>query len=283
VTAALGSSPPIYTPLVLGVAQTRFLDAKSKIDATKELCFAAPISDGPMAVSWGKAKELTPIPSFADHAATGSRFADLPLAAANKKNYALWQKDFATWLSESQQLVLIKSPSLGYVSRVGESEGDFRVRMQLMARELRDENAEKVRKKYAVKMDKLDERIRKAQMALEKEQLQAKEQKYQTAVTVGTTLLGAFLGRKGVTGARTSARDVGRSMKQQEDVKDYKENLEVLRKERSELDEEFQSEIATMEKKNDPLTEVFEKLTVSAKKSNVSVRLLALVWSPDPW
>jgi DNA helicase HerA-like ATPase len=281
VTAALGSNPPLYKPLVLGVAQMRFLDTKNKIDATKELCFATPISDEPMAVSWGKAKEFAPIPSFADHAATGSRFADLPQAATSKKNYSLWGKDFSAWLSESQQLIFLRSPSLGHVSRVGESEGDFRVRLQLMAREMRDENAEKVRKKYAPKMEKLNERIRKAQMALEKEQLQAKEQKYQTAVTVGTTLLGAFLGRKGVTGARTSARDVGRSMKQQEDVKDYKENLEALQKERSDLDAEFQSEIATMEKKNDPLTEAFEKLTISAKKSNISVRLLALVWSPD--
>jgi DNA helicase HerA-like ATPase len=282
VTAALGSSPPVYKPLLLGVAQTRFLDTKNRIDAAKELCFAAPISDGPMAVSWENAKELTPVPSFADHAATGSRFANLPQAAANKKNYALWQKDFTTWLSESQQLVLMRSPSLSQVSRVGESEGDFRVRMQLMAREKRDESAEKVRKKYAQKMKKLDERIRKAQMALEKEQLQAKEQKYQTAVTVGTTLLGAFLGRRGVTGAKTSARDVGRSMKQQEDVKDYRANLEELRKERVALDAEFQSEIAAMDKKNDPLTETFEKLTISAKKSNVLVRLFALVWSPDP-
>ncbi len=281
-TAAIGSAAPVYKPLILGVAQARFVDAKNRIDAAKEVCFATPVSDEPMAVNWANAKELSPAPSFSDHPATGSKFADLPQAALSKKNYTLWQKDFATWLSDNQRLALMRSPSLGHVSRVGESEADFRVRLQLMAREMRDDNAEKIRKKYAEKLDKLDEKIRKAQMALEKEQLKAKEQKYQTAVTVGTTLLGAFLGRKGITGARTSARDVGRSMKQQEDVKDYKENLEVLKKERSELDAEFQSEIAVMEKKSDPLTEVFEKLDISAKKTNIAVRFLALVWSPDP-
>jgi hypothetical protein len=281
-TTALGSSAPLYKPFILGVAQARFADTKNRIDAAKELCFITPVSDGPMAVNWGSAKELSPVPSLADHAATGSKFSDLPQAAANRKNYPLWQKDFTAWLAESQQLTLMKSPSFGQVSRLGESEADFRVRLQLLARETRDENAEKVRKKFADKMGKLDEKIRKAEMALEKEQLQAKEQKYQTAVTMGTTLLGAFLGRKGITGARTSARDVGRSVKQQEDVKDYEETLEVLKKERSKLDAEFQSEIAAMEKKNDPLTEAFEKLAISAKKTNVTVRLLALVWSPDP-
>jgi DNA helicase HerA-like ATPase len=280
-TAAQGSSPPLYKPMLLGIAQAHFVDTKNKIDATKELCFITPISDGPVSVDWGKAKEIFSTPSFADRPATGSIFANLPQAATNPKSYAIWQRDYSAWLSENQRLELMRSSGLGQVSKVGESESDFRVRMQLIAREKRDENAEKIRREYAPKMAKLDERIRKAQMTLEREQLQAKEQKYQTAVTVGTTLLGAFLGRRGVSGARTSARDMGRSMKQREDVKDHEENLETLQKERSNLDAEFQSEIATMDKKNDPLTEAFEKLTIAAKKSSISIRLCTLVWSPD--
>jgi DNA helicase HerA-like ATPase len=282
ITAMQGSSPPLYKPALLGIAQVRFVDAKSKIDAIKELCYITPVSSGPVSVDWAKAKEIVPVPHFADRPATGSKFADLPQAALNLKSYAIWQRDYSAWLSESQRLELMRSPSLGEVSKVGESEGDFRVRMQLIAREKRDGNAEKIRQKYAPKMARLDERIRKAQMALEKERLQAKEQKYQTAVSVGTTLLGAFLGRKGVSGARSSARDMGRSMKQREDVKDYEENLDALRKERSALDAEFQSEIVDMDNKNDPLTEAFEKLTIAAKKSSISIRLCTLVWSPNP-
>jgi DNA-binding ferritin-like protein len=75
---------------------------------------------------------------------------------------------------------------------------------------------------------------------------------------------------------------MGRTMKQREDVKDSEENLDALRKERTDLDAEFQSEIAAMDKKNDPLTEAFEKLTIAAKKSSISVRLCALVWNPNP-
>lgn len=282
ITSAMGSAPPNYKPLILGIAQLHFVDTKNKVDATKEVCFATPVSDGPIVVDWRNAKELTPIPALADHPAAGSRFSDLPQAAANKKNYQVWEKDFRAWLLGSQQISLMRSPSLNLVSRVGESEGDFRARLQLVARELRDANAERIRKRYAAKMEKLDDRIRQAEMALEKEQLKAKEQKYQAAVSVGTTLLGAFLGRRGIAGARTSARDVGRSMKQQEEVKDYRENLEALKKERSELDAEFRSEIAATEKKNNPLTETFERLAISAKKTNVTIRLLALVWSPEP-
>lgn len=282
ITAAEGSSPPVYRPMLLGLAQARFVDAKNKVDATKEIGFIAPLSDGPITVEWGKAKETAPNPALADRAAAGSRFADLPHAATSVKSYALWQKGYAAWLAEGQRLELLRSPSLGYVSRAGESEGDFRIRMQLIARERRDESADKIRQKYAPKMAKLDDRIRKAQMALEREELQAKEQKYQTAVSVGTTLLGAFLGRRGVSGAKTTARDFGRSARQREDVKDSKENLEALKKERAALESDFEEDIKLMEKKNDPLTEALEKLTIAPRRADITVRLCALAWNPNP-
>jgi hypothetical protein len=276
-----GSGKPLYIPMLLGFASVRFADTKSKIDAIRDLSFITPLTDGPVAVNWEESKVITPAPKLLDHPAENSSFADLPQVATDPKRYTAWQKDFVVWLLNSQRLVLMSSPSLGQVSNVGESESDFRVRLQLAAREKRDEAAEKIRKRYTPKMARLDDRIRKAQMAVERVQLQAKEQHYQTAVLIGTSLLGAFLGRRGTSGARTTARDLGRSLKQREGEKDSKENMEALRKERADLDAEFQSELDAMEKKIDPLTEQFEKLTIAPKKGDISLQLLTLVWSPE--
>lgn len=274
------SGQQIYAPKLLGIAQLRYADLKQKVDHTKEVCFLVPFSEGPITVDWGMAKEVSPPPHLESQPSPGHGFMPLPEAASSPKSYAAWQNAFLSWLSESQRLELWRSPSLGATSRPGESERDFRARLQLMAREMRDESAERIRAKYAAKIAKLDERIRKAEMALEKQQLKAKEQKYQTAITVGTTLLGAFLGRKGVSGARTSARDVGRTFKQQEEARDRIENLDSLKKERSAIEAEFQSELASMSSKTDPLSEQLEMVSLPAKKSNITVKLFSLVWDP---
>ena len=77
---------------------------------------------------------------------------------------------------------------------------------QRLARELRDKNVEKLRSDYAPKLTALEERIRKAQQRVEKEQSQAGERTTQAYLSVGSSLLGALLGRKAASAANVSAR-----------------------------------------------------------------------------
>jgi hypothetical protein len=133
--------------------------------------------------------------------ASDALFGSLPAEASKAKSYAAWSRDLVQWLYASQTLELHKSPSLGETSKPGESERDFRLRLQQAGRENRDGSVEKLRKAYAPKMAALEERIRRAEQATEREKEQANQQKLQTAISVGATLLGAFLGRKAVSTA----------------------------------------------------------------------------------
>ena len=116
----------------------------------------------------------------------GARFADLPPAATKAKNYAAWQKDFGTWLYQTQKLSILRSPATGLTSNAGESERDFRTRLQQGAREQRDAVAETLRQKYAPKLAALQERLRRAQQAVERQQaeaaLQRSERRYRELV-----------------------------------------------------------------------------------------------------
>src|SRR5438132_5786302 len=126
-------------------------------------------------------------------------FATLPPEAGKIKNYEVWKRSFAEALYRSQKLELLRSPGLKQISRPGESERDFRIRLQQLAREERDQWAKKLRQKNAPKIAALEERIRRAQQAVDREAAQAKQQKLQTAISFGTTLLGAFMGRKALS------------------------------------------------------------------------------------
>ena len=108
-------------------------------------------------------------------------------------------------MSANETLELLKSPSTGEVSGADESERDFRARLQHKGREARDEAVEALRKKYGPKQAALDERLRRARQAVERESEQATGAQLQTAISVGATLVGALFGRKTVSASARSA------------------------------------------------------------------------------
>ena len=90
-----------------------------------------------------------------------------------------------------------------------------------------------MRQKYAAKIAALDEKLRRAQQAVDRESEQASAQKIQTAVSFGATVLGALLGRKAISAttlgrATTAARGVGRTMKESQDIARAKESVEAV-------------------------------------------------------
>ena len=98
--------------------------------------------------------------------------------------------------SSGRQLELLKSPASNEVSRPGNLERDFRVRLQQAGRERRDQHIESLRRKYAPKITALQERVRRADQQRQKQQAESKTSQVQAAISVGASILGAFLGRK---------------------------------------------------------------------------------------
>ena len=285
-----GSGPSgsalLYRPMILGAAKVTFVDTKIGVDESVEVCCLTAITDQAVPVSWDDSQD--PGVGTADletDAASDAQYEEAPAVAGKAKSYQRWNKDFVAFLYGNQKLELMKSPSTREVSKPGEAERDFRVRLQQAAREQRDGQVEQLRQKYAPKMAALQERIRRAQQAVERESSQANQAKLQTAISFGTTLLGAFLGRKAVSvsslgRATTAVRGVGRSMKEQQDVGRAAESVEVLQGHLAELEAELQSETQALEAKLDAQSEQFETISVKPKKTNISVQLVALAWAP---
>ena len=88
-------------------------------------------------------------------------------------------------------MTVYKSARFKETSLPGESEGDFRNRLSVAAREERDAAVEKLRVKFAAKHATLQERIRKAEQAVSREAEQARGAKVQTAISLGSSILGA--------------------------------------------------------------------------------------------
>jgi hypothetical protein len=270
-----------YQPMIVGAAQIIFSDQKAKVNVTKEKIFLAPVSAKLTSVNWDEAKETSlKITELANHPKEDYPYAEVPSAALQKKNYALWAKDFTNWLTRTQAVQLFKSPSLNEISKPGETERDFRIRLEQKAREERDKQVAKLREKYSSTFSRLDERVRKAKMSLDEQEAQAKSQKYQVAVSIGEAILGSFIGRKSISRASRTTRAISRSQKESRDKKNAEKNLQAAEQERARLEQKFQTEIKNTETKINMLSETLENIQIIPSKADIMVRLLALAWVP---
>jgi len=284
--AAPAGSTLLYEPKLFGSAQVRVSDTKNKIDVSRDIAVLTPITDEAVPVAWDQAtmvgftsSELTPAPEG------DAGFAELPAVAGKKKSYDGWTKDFAGWLLQSQKIELLRSPSLKAVSKPDESERDFRVRLQESTRQDRDKASEALRQKYAPKQAALQERRRRAEQAVARESEQATQQGIQTAISVGATILGAFLGRKSINvgtigRATTAARGAGRVLKETQDVGRAKETVAAVDEAIAALDAQFKAEADALGARTDPLTEPFETIALKPTRQGITVRLVALAWAP---
>ncbi|UCE08610.1 MAG: ATP-binding protein, partial [bacterium] len=239
-----------YEPMLLAIGKIYLSDSKAGITTDKDVSYLAPFSDHPSKINWDEAQEIDfkveDIKKSPE--VEGAFFGEFPKEAGTKQSYLSWSKAFNEWLYRNQKLELFESPSLTTVSEPGEAERDFRIRLQLVAHEKRDMLVERLRQKYASKIARLEERIRRAEQAVDREREQAQQQKLQTAISFGTTLLGAFMGRKKMSRstlgrATTAARGAGRAMKEAKDVDRAEENLQVLQQQLSELQAQLSEEI----------------------------------------
>jgi hypothetical protein len=270
----------IYHPNIIGAAQIRFTNTKTGIDLIRDVVFLTPVTDEPISVNWDNSIQTnviisdlqkTPLDNFL--------YAELPKAVLNVKNYNVWKTDFANWLFKTQKIQLLKSENLNEVSMLDETERDFKIRLQQISREKRDQEVNKLREKYTTKFTKLEDRIRRAQMDVEEHEAQARNQKYQTAVSLGTTLLGGFLGRRAIGSVTKTTREMSRGTKKKRESEHAKENLQSLQQEKTYLETQFQNEVNILETKTNPITENLNNILITPTKSNISVRFLSLVWT----
>jgi hypothetical protein len=276
----------VYAPMLLGAASLAFADAKLGIDHARDVVVLASLPASAGASAWSDAREANVDPA-ALPAAPPERAAHLPLPSAGSKpkNYETWRRELDDHLFRTLTLPLHRCAPLDLVSKPGEAEREFRIRMQEEARVARDAASEKLRAKYAPKLERLRAQVDRATAAHAREKTQLEQQKMQTAVSLGATVLGAFLGRKrlgaGTIGrATTTARGVGRARKESEDVARAQEHIETKQQTLADVEAEFQAELAALGAAIEPRTAALESLSLRPKKTSIAVRHVALAWTP---
>jgi hypothetical protein len=275
-----------YRPVAMGTVKLHYVDAKQKLDLWTTHALLAPIADDGKSALWDEAEAIDDLGAVADPSpADGAAFAELPGAALNAKTYAAWGKQLAAHAYEARALEVYACDAPKATSTSGESEGDFRARLAQLARESRDAEVEKLRQKYASKVNTLTDQVRRAQERVEREKSQVANHGMQAALSMGGAVLGALFGRKALSASNigkgmTAARSAARAAQERDDVGRAEDGVEALTQRLQALQAEVEAETGRIGEAYRADALELRTVRIAPRKSDIAVGNVGIAWRP---
>ena len=275
-----------YYPRLIAGGDVVFTSARYKVEDEREVLHTVEFEDGPVDIDWDNSEPLEiAINDLLDKGEEDASYADCPSAASSAKSYAGWGRAYKTWLRQNETVTLYRSKRFRLTSTPAESEGDFRVRLQDAASAKRDEAIAKIRKRYATKTTTLENRLMRAEQTVAVQQEQSTKKKLDTAISFGTAILGAVLGRKKLSSTTaskmgTAIKSAGSARKEAADVERARQTVEKVKADLEALNAELEEEIEALDTAFDAQAEPLDEIVVRAKSTDINVAITGLVWLP---
>ncbi len=276
----------VYHPRLVAAGDVLFTSARYNIEAERAVLHTVEFEDGPVDIDWDSSEPLDiSVDELLDEGVEDASYADCPAAAGDPKGYARWEKDYKRWLRQNENITLYRSKRFRLTSTPEETEGEFRARLQDAASEKRDQSIAKIRKRYASKVTTLENRLLRAEQAIAREKQQSTKKKLDTAISFGTAILGAVLGRKKLSSSTatkigSAIKTAGGASKEAADVERAKQTANKVREEMAALNAALEKEITELDTAFDAQSEELNEIVVRAKSTDIHVSLTGLVWLP---
>lgn len=273
-----------YVPAILRSATVNFDDAKRKITGRGSVTLVNPIDGESQRVLWDKFVDIprdVDLTQYESEAASGAEFTELPGAALKSSTYASIKKDFTDWVYANYSMEVGYSPLLEAWSNPGEKVDEFKARVTQTARELRDQAVEDLRTKLEKNLKTLSDKAARAATKVETQKGQANDAKLTTAVRIGSSILGAFFGRKGgLTGVSSTVSGASRVMRESRETANAEAELARVQEEIAEIEKQLAEETQRIRDQYDPAALVIEKVKLTPVKKNIQVTATGILWLP---
>jgi hypothetical protein len=276
-------TPLRYSARIGAQVRAHYVDSKSGLDTWSTHYYLAPVTaEGP---DWSRAEAIPePGPRLADQPVDGATYDDAPAAVLSSRSHKRWASSLEDHVYRNVAVELLSCPALKATSAPGVSEGEFRAQLAVTLREKRDAGVEALRRRFASKLDALEDRARRAAQKVEREKAQASSQTLSSALSVGGSLLGALFGggRRGssISKASTAARSLGKAGRERAEVGLAQADERALREQITAIETELEDEVTRIESGFDPQSIQVERVPVKPRKADLAVEQLALVWHP---
>jgi CRISPR/Cas system CMR subunit Cmr6 (Cas7 group RAMP superfamily) len=200
------------------------------------------------------------------------------------KDMSALEEKFKNYLYDNTRVELFSCKEFKLLSSPDEALADFKSRILDLIREDKDKAVEKLTEQYAKKEEKLEKEFIKLQEKLEKEEADVKTLTTQSALSLGSSVLGALLGRTKVGTLSTGVTGLSRAsriMKEKKDVELVKKKIEALSENIQKLEDELKQSIESMAGQFDIDNYTIETISIKPKKSDIFGISVALLWETE--
>ncbi|MBN1922205.1 MAG: hypothetical protein JW892_13235 [Anaerolineae bacterium] len=271
----------LYIPALLGVGRVHYVKqaAAYSVNEAEEFAFLAQPPEGLGIVRWEdaqalslSARDLLTVPE------SEALFDTVPETLNEARELLAQRKSLEDHLYRASTLTLQYSPATKVYSRYGESDRDFKLRLNQAARELRDAEVDKLRAKYASRINTLEDRLRRAQATLTKKEVEARARKQDALISAGETVFNLFSGRRRSVSA--AVNKVTRSATVKHDIEAAEEQVEAVQADLLNMQEELKAQTEEITANWEQALGDLEEVAIKPRRTDVKVALFALAWAP---
>jgi hypothetical protein len=272
-----------YRPALLAELQIHYAAPAQDLDLWQRVRLLVPFDAGGTPL-YAEAREIPAERGTAAAPVGGAHFDSIPDEAGRPARYAVWGREIVRHVQRERPLTLSRCASLGVVSKPGETEGEFRARLRERVREERDRALDALRDRYDRRLDEAKRRVAAARARADREGEQYRDQKLQTAVSVGTSVLSAIFGRRRgkLGGAAVAARAASRAVRERGDIARAEDTVRDAEAALAELEQELEAKLDELRASLGEDALAVEPVAIPPRKGDLTLDRVALAWEPVP-
>jgi len=273
-----------YEPKTLALGKVRFVDSKSRLDEIQVSNMLTSPPDEFGRVDWNHGTSISDWeravatkPDYPDTVA--ATFHDVPASMNSGKELKKVEKEFADWLYQKQCFKLLEHRKFKIIKTSGESDEAFRMRVQQMARENRDEEIDKLQDKFDKKMDSIEDKIRREEHDLEQAEAELRDRKRAEVVGMAETIFSVFVKKRSRSLNSVSTKN-RMKRKASQKLAESEDELLDLQDDMIKLQYELQEKIDEITHKWDSSVGDVSIKEVKPRRTDVNVDKVILAWIP---
>lgn len=269
---------PRLEPYLAFFSKVRFVSTKNGIDKEKDICITKQIGKNSVQNDW--IIEDIDRKKLLKEARKNAQFGDVESFINIETEFKKEQDIASDFIYRNIKHTIYSAPSLKLSSNQDESMESFRERIQTKLNEQIDTEKKKLQDDFAKKDKALDEKLLKANVRLEKEKDDMKTKALDTALTFGSSILGALFGKGKITAtkATSGAKGASRVLKERGDIKRVEDEVALIEEEKAALKEKFRDEANAIGQKYKMENIEVKEENIILRKSDIYNTDMILLW-----
>ncbi len=272
-----------YTASVIAHTTLHFYNQTRGINEEETLCLNLPLSIDDHQADWDLStpanEEMPGDECFSQlpvEAPAEAQYAALPDYIKKDKKLSSVTKELKNWLYHEHKLELFRSRSPKLESKPYESLADFKVKLNDLLNDKKEQAIEVLQERYGKKEDTLLKRLARAEERVEKEE----SDKTGSMFSAGVAVLGALFGRSSTAKIGRAISRGSRALKERGDVGRAQQRVEEVKEDIEKLAYELEDKIDELAEKFDVDSITIEEFSIKLRRTDIEVEDIAVVWKP---